>query len=513
VQYFFRKSDLSAPANFDMMPDTNFIFQAGEGGSDGHRWQQFSVLPDRWKDNAFGVGGTGMACMLYYNISDNRGDETQWVSVADTIGMTTANKWGAHNGWHARGDQDPTNGLSQVETPDPDTSWAVRAHIGQPGTLWDMWQQKAAESGAQTGTLASRTAPQQGGLFQNPGHPAAGVSHKYGTSGPSGAMLRAFYKVIMADAGDLEQNNWFGPTNDKADDDVGLFTDFANNAAGQVSKPRGVWAVGRGFISGMNQTPISKGPFAASYFGSTLRADFYRTATSNTNNTADLFPVSPINTSGSIYGVNNFCTIENDILNISPVATGPQPQAVTFYENIGGAIPGPYIASIYTPAGPGAGDTHQHATMVDGFRHLSMGSRYTLTPGGLRSYVLDVLVNIWGTLNCRPTATPIGVGDDPGSQGTFVNFMNLRSENPMRSGQARIAFGVTKTEKVEVKVYDVTGRLVKTVANRTFQGGVEHVVTWDGTNDSGQPVARGVYFYQLRSPSFVSQKKLAVLRN
>ena len=63
------------------------------------------------------------------------------------------------------------------------------------------------------------------------------------------------------------------------------------------------------------------------------------------------------------------------------------------------------------------------------------------------------------------------------------------------------------------KIYDVSGRLVKTVANRSFPGGQEHVVTWDGTNDAGNAVARGVYFYQLRSPSFTSQKKLAVLKN
>jgi hypothetical protein len=35
---------------------------------------------------------------------------------------------------------------------------------------------------------------------------------------------------------------------------------------------------------------------------------------------------------------------------------------------------------------------------------------------------------------------------------------------------------------------------------------------WDGSGDDGRMVPRGVYFYQLRTPSFVSQKKIAVLR-
>jgi flagellar hook assembly protein FlgD len=58
----------------------------------------------------------------------------------------------------------------------------------------------------------------------------------------------------------------------------------------------------------------------------------------------------------------------------------------------------------------------------------------------------------------------------------------------------------------------VTGRLIKTLANREFAAG-EHSLFWDGSNEDGQLVPRGVYFYQLRTPSFVSQKKLAVLKH
>ena len=105
---------------------------------------------------------------------------------------------------------------------------------------------------------------------------------------------------------------------------------------------------------------------------------------------------------------------------------------------------------------------------------------------------------------------PTGVGDNPNN--ALVYFLALRSENPFRSGTAKITFGITKKEKVDLRVYDVTGRLVKTLANREFEAG-SHDLFWDGSNDDGQLVSRGVYFYQLRTPSFVSQKKLAVLKN
>ena len=61
-------------------------------------------------------------------------------------------------------------------------------------------------------------------------------------------------------------------------------------------------------------------------------------------------------------------------------------------------------------------------------------------------------------------------------------------------------------------MYDVTGRLVKVLANREFAAG-EHTIFWDGSDEDGRLVPRGVYFYQLRTPSFVSQKKLAVLKH
>ena len=110
-------------------------------------------------------------------------------------------------------------------------------------------------------------------------------------------------------------------------------------------------------------------------------------------------------------------------------------------------------------------------------------------------------------------ASPVGVGDDPITGSSFVNFLKLRSSNPMHSGEARLAFGLAKSEKVEVRVFDVTGRSVKTVANRVFAGGTEHVVVWDGTDEAGNKVKSGVYFYQLKTPTWTSQKKLAVLSN
>jgi len=111
------------------------------------------VLPDRWKNAAF--GGHGMACMLYVDLNDRRGNEGRFVGVMDSTGGTVPSKWGAHNGWHAPGTVN-IDGLD-VRT---NMSVAVSNKNSQPGTTWDMYGVKASESlTTSAGQLGSRLAP------------------------------------------------------------------------------------------------------------------------------------------------------------------------------------------------------------------------------------------------------------------------------------------------------------------------------------------------------------------
>ncbi len=57
------------------------------------------------------------------------------------------------------------------------------------------------------------------------------------------------------------------------------------------------------------------------------------------------------------------------------------------------------------------------------------------------------------------------------------------------------------------------GRLVRTLADRNFPAG-EHDLYWDGSDDRGGRMERGVYFTQLTYArgGFKDAKKLIVLR-
>ncbi|HKQ59537.1 MAG TPA: FlgD immunoglobulin-like domain containing protein [Candidatus Eisenbacteria bacterium] len=492
VQYFFRKSDLSSPSAYEMAPDTNFIFQPTEGSLDGHRWQQFGVLPDRWKDGGWSIAdrhAAAGACMLYVDWADRRGDERHWVGIADTIGWTQAARWGAHNGWHARGTQDATGDIRTVmSTPD---DWGVYTHGGQPGTAWDMYGVKAAESGTISSSLGSRTAAAPPGL----------QAGKQNLTGPTGKMLRTYYRSLFILTGDLGAGN-MGPYVDKGDNDVGLLQDFANATQG-TTQPRFVWLQGNKFLDGQIAGGGAAHPtFPTTYFGAQLVSGDYRGFSGNTNDIIDLTPSAPMFIDASRYSVLNNCVTQNDVMSLS----GSFGAAMVARYPDSGSGSNPKIASIYAPSSL-PGTTHPMVTVLSGFRIGDLGTWLTLKSLGRVIYYYTALGNI-GIQCFLLAAPPVSTGENPNNPLPY--YLALRSENPMRDGFAKIDFGITQKEKVELRIYDVSGRLVRTLANREFSAG-EHRLNWDGTNDDGQPVARGVYFYQLRTPSFVSQKKLAVL--
>jgi len=105
-------------------------------------------------------------------------------------------------------------------------------------------------------------------------------------------------------------------------------------------------------------------------------------------------------------------------------------------------------------------------------------------------------------------AGPVAV-NDPATR--LLDFMALRSANPIRGGEARIVFTLSHGEVGTVEVLDITGRRVKVLAEEYFEAGEEHTVKWNRTDDSGAPVPSGLYWYRLRTPTLTRTGKIAVL--
>ena len=70
--------------------------------------------------------------------------------------------------------------------------------------------------------------------------------------------------------------------------------------------------------------------------------------------------------------------------------------------------------------------------------------------------------------------------------------------NPFRS-ETVMRFRTARSGPVELEVYDLAGRRVRQLRRGRLEAG-EHVLGWDGNDQSGQPVAAGVYMLRVLRP-------------
>ena len=64
---------------------------------------------------------------------------------------------------------------------------------------------------------------------------------------------------------------------------------------------------------------------------------------------------------------------------------------------------------------------------------------------------------------------------------------------------------------VSLAIYDVLGQTVRQLVDARLQPG-EYQAVWNGTNDSGQHLASGIYFYRLETGAFSQTRRLMLLR-
>jgi hypothetical protein len=74
-----------------------------------------------------------------------------------------------------------------------------------------------------------------------------------------------------------------------------------------------------------------------------------------------------------------------------------------------------------------------------------------------------------------------------------------------------IAYAIPVAGEVTLRVYDVSGKLIRTLVDG-HKGPGAHSVSWDGKDNAGRVVASGVYFYRMEAGRFVETKRMAFLK-
>jgi hypothetical protein len=109
-------------------------------------------------------------------------------------------------------------------------------------------------------------------------------------------------------------------------------------------------------------------------------------------------------------------------------------------------------------------------------------------------------------------AEPWDISALPGDlhTGRLVTRLNKSFPNPFTS-TAIIAYSLGRETGVKLRVYDIEGRVIRTLVSGMESPG-SHQVLWDGNKYLGMRVGPGIYFCHFEAGSCRSVRRLVVLK-
>ncbi|KQC05002.1 MAG: hypothetical protein APR54_08555, partial [Candidatus Cloacimonas sp. SDB] len=99
------------------------------------------------------------------------------------------------------------------------------------------------------------------------------------------------------------------------------------------------------------------------------------------------------------------------------------------------------------------------------------------------------------------------IGDD---EIPFDNLLFQNYPNPFNP-ETEISYQVSGVSKVSLSIYDIKGRLIKTLLDNIEQSG-NHSVIWSGKDNDNNPVCSGIYFSRLQVGNKILTKRMVLLK-
>jgi hypothetical protein len=104
----------------------------------------------------------------------------------------------------------------------------------------------------------------------------------------------------------------------------------------------------------------------------------------------------------------------------------------------------------------------------------------------------------------------IGAGTNDNTVFPNVAVIGQNYPNPFNP-ETTIKYQVKMDADINLEVFNIKGQKVKTLVDEFMPIG-NYEATWNGTDDNGQSVSSGVYFYKMRSGKFTSTKKMVLMK-
>ena len=106
---------------------------------------------------------------------------------------------------------------------------------------------------------------------------------------------------------------------------------------------------------------------------------------------------------------------------------------------------------------------------------------------------------------------PTGVEEGPSKRDNLSKFvLNRNLPNPFHQ-TTMISFSLSKKGMTSLEIFDLTGRLVRTLIEAEKEAG-NYRVEWNGRDSRGREVPSGIYFYKLTSNEKSLIKKMILLK-
>ena len=114
-----------------------------------------------------------------------------------------------------------------------------------------------------------------------------------------------------------------------------------------------------------------------------------------------------------------------------------------------------------------------------------------------------------GLLIAQHTFAPVSIDNKNGAvpQSFHLDQNYPNPFNPVTT----LRYDLPENSLVNITIYDMLGREVKTLINQTQNSGYKSLI-WDATNDYGEPVSAGLYLYRIRAGDFRQTKKMVLLK-
>jgi hypothetical protein len=132
---------------------------------------------------------------------------------------------------------------------------------------------------------------------------------------------------------------------------------------------------------------------------------------------------------------------------------------------------------------------------------VTPGNTATVTPSSTPTGTAPPTSSPTDTLTPGPTATP-----PPGLLVLGANLYRELSDPPLP-----VYYQVPQGGEVQLMIYSIVARPVRHLAGGSIAAGA-YSASWDGKEDSGEPVAPGIYLVVLTEPGHTVIKKLLVLK-